>query len=257
MKSLEFIQWMSSTYDIEPVEIVKALKAIEEVSFKAPKYGLSSSTDLFEQGTLQIVDSILSNTNFKRADTKAEKLYSSALYIFVDFLNETANEKNFAEFHKELNNEALNYEKKLRETAPSSGLKAVVDKKQAKPSYQTVSNQKIWNRNATTASEAIAVTDYSCEIDKDHKHFISKFNKKNYVEAHHLIPMKFQEQFDCSLDVHANIVSLCLVCHKKLHFSSFEEKKEVLDKLFAERSSRLINAGINMSINDLYTFYQD
>lgn len=84
--------------------------------------------------------------------------------------------------------------------------------------------------------------DYLCEYD-----FISK----NYVEAHHLVPMQYQEQFENSLDIHANIVSICLVCHKKIHFELFD------DKLFNIRKERLIKGGINISLDELYSYYQD
>ena len=38
--------------------------------------------------------------------------------------------------------------------------------------------------------------------------------QRNYVEAHHLIPMGFQDDFSKSIDVEANIISLCTYCHK-------------------------------------------
>jgi len=69
--------------------------------------------------------------------------------------------------------------------------------------------------------------------------------------------MQYQEQFDCSLDIHANIVSICLVCHKKIHFGLFKDKKEILEKLFNSRRDRLIKSGINISLDELYSYYQD
>lgn len=113
-----------------------------------------------------------------------------------------------------------------------------MDRVQDKPNHRTVNNRKIWSRNPRYASDAVVNADYLCEFASQHNHFVSKFSQRNYVEAHHLIPMKFQEQFDCSLDIYANIVSLCMVCHKKLHYGMFEDKKSILDKFFQERQER-------------------
>ena len=60
---------------------------------------------------------------------------------------------------------------------------------------------------------------YLCEVDGNHKTFKGQ-NGENYCEAHHLIPMNMQEKFFYSLDVEANIVSLCPTCHNLLHYLS-------------------------------------
>ncbi len=51
--------------------------------------------------------------------------------------------------------------------------------------------------------------------------------------------MEHQEKFDVSLDVEANIVSLCLVCHKQVHHATFEDKNLILTKIFHKRTKRL------------------
>lgn len=255
MRTLEFVAWMKNTFDLEPVEIHRCINAIGEVSFKSSKYGLPS-IDLLEKGNIRTIDTILSNSNFKRADTRANKMYSSALDILKDFFNQS-NDNFDVNFEDNLIEDTLQYEKKVRTSIPIRSKRTLVDTKQIKPSYRNVNNKKIWNRNPNIASEAIANNGYCCEVNKEHQHFTSKFNGQNYVEAHHLVPMKFQERFDYSLDVYANIVSLCLICHKKLHFSNFAEKKEVLQKLFLEREDRLLRSGISIQISDLYNYYED
>ena len=69
---------------------------------------------------------------------------------------------------------------------------------------------------------------YLCEVDGNHKTFKGQ-NGENYCEAHHLIPMNMQEKFFYSLDVEANIVSLCPTCHNLLHYSINNiEKKNII-----------------------------
>ena len=40
-----------------------------------------------------------------------------------------------------------------------------------------------------------------------------------------LIPMKKQQTFSTSLDVYANVVCLCPVCHRLLHYGLDDNKK--------------------------------
>lgn len=94
-----------------------------------------------------------------------------------------------------------------------------------------------------------------CEYDKEHKQFISYKTQKNYVEAHHLIPLKYENDFDYSIDILPNIVSLCVICHKKLHHGIFGEKKELIRYLFNERIESLKLKGIDISLEQLYSYY--
>ena len=86
-----------------------------------------------------------------------------------------------------------------------------------------------------------------CEHNNDHITFTAKSTGKEYMEGHHLIPLKYQNEFDCGIDVYANIVCLCPICHRLLHFGTDDEKTYAAEKLFDERKERLINSGIDIS----------
>lgn len=73
------------------------------------------------------------------------------------------------------------------------------------------------------------------------------------MEAHHLIPMSAQENFNNSLDVDANIVSLCPACHRKLHHG--KEIEFELKKLFESRLELLKQSGIEITLDDLKKYY--
>ena len=51
------------------------------------------------------------------------------------------------------------------------------------------------------------------------------------MEAHHLIPLRMQHDFENSLDVVGNIVSICPNCHRLIHYGRDKDKK-VLELLF-------------------------
>lgn len=113
-----------------------------------------------------------------------------------------------------------------------------------------------WPRDPVIAERALINSNFKCTINCTHEHFKSKVTGENYVESHHLIPMCYQEDFDNSLDVEANIVCLCVVCHKKLHHAELNEKKDMLYTLFNQREERLKKCGLIISFDELVELYK-
>jgi len=85
--------------------------------------------------------------------------------------------------------------------------------------------------------------------------FISQKTKKQFVEAHHLIPMEYQDKFDVSIDVPENILSLCPNCHRAFHNSDFELRQKLVIKFYERRKEKLISRSINIDENGLIDFY--
>ena len=67
------------------------------------------------------------------------------------------------------------------------------------------------------------------------------------MEPHHLIPLQFDEEFEKSLDVQANIVSLCSECHNRIHYGAHPEK--IITELWNQRKDELREAGIGVLKN--------
>jgi len=116
-------------------------------------------------------------------------------------------------------------------------------------------DKKVYPRNLSYAKKALEKANFLCEVDNTHQTFISKATNKQYVEAHHLIPLQFQEEFNYSLDVPANIVSLCPNCHRKLHFASIDDKKRILEKLLENRKDELRKFSIEVNKEELFEIY--
>lgn len=114
---------------------------------------------------------------------------------------------------------------------------------------------RVENRDAQVAKNAVAAASYLCEIDKDHPYFKSKKSKENYVEAHHLIPIHAIDDFEKSIDVEANVVSLCPNCHRKLHHAELAETAPLLEKLYYERKAFLETCGIKLNLELLLSYY--
>lgn len=132
----------------------------------------------------------------------------------------------------------------------------VEDIPKGKPIKTTGSGTSSYKRNSKTSKTAIVTAKYKCEIDGTHGDFISRVTGKNYVEAHHLIPMEYQEGFTNSVDVEANIVSLCVSCHKKLHHATNAVIKPLIEKLYAERIDRLEDCNIELTKAELLSYYK-
>ena len=68
--------------------------------------------------------------------------------------------------------------------------------------------------------------------------------------------MQFQDLFENSLDVEANVVSLCVACHKKLHHVMFSEKEELVAYLYEQRKNRLAKCDVNITKETLLELYE-
>ena len=117
----------------------------------------------------------------------------------------------------------------------------------ANPINPEASMQTIWHRSNVIKEQALQSAHYKCEIDKDHQSFIAERTGKPYMEGHHSLPMRLQPKFDYSLDVYANIVCLCPVCHRRIHFGEKQDRINMARHIYDDRCERLANSGIRLS----------
>ncbi len=147
-------------------------------------------------------------------------------------LNELAD----IELIKELSDENL---------SPSSD--DYIPEPEAKKPGKTVGEKVVPDRDRAKADNALARAGYLCEFDNEHKLFIRKRQPINYTEPHHLIPLKYDVLFENSLDVQANIISLCSHCHNLIHYGVDAEL--VIRKLWEDRKEELKQAGLSIMKN--------
>lgn len=112
----------------------------------------------------------------------------------------------------------------------------------------------IWSRSGVIKEQSIILAKYECEVDRSHKTFISARSGQPFMEGHHTIPLKYQADFSTSLDVYANIVCVCPICHRFLHFGKNTDKLPTLNKIYYERSDRLAKSGIRLSREEFIQF---
>ncbi|MDR2833561.1 MAG: HNH endonuclease [Streptococcaceae bacterium] len=113
-----------------------------------------------------------------------------------------------------------------------------------------------FKRNSQVGADAIILANYKCQINPNHKFFISRRTNKNYVEAHHLIPIAYQALFTNGIDVVENISALCPVCHRLIHYGVNEERNLLINQLHTTFENRLSVVGIEIKKKDLLELYQ-
>ena len=116
------------------------------------------------------------------------------------------------------------------------------------PERQIIGEHETWKRSGLMRNQIIVAADYKCEIDRNHSSFIAEATRKPYMEGHHVIPLSKQPSFpSLSLDVYANIICLCPVCHRRIHLGLKEDRGMLMNKIYDERADRLYNSGIRLS----------
>lgn len=117
-----------------------------------------------------------------------------------------------------------------------------------------VAGHRVYKRDKRTAINALSHAGYQCEIDHAHPTFLRKNSDKAYTEPHHLIPMEFSDDFEVSLDVEANIVSLCSNCHNQIHYGQGADA--LIAQLYHRRRVALEQAGIHITLEKLFEYYR-
>ena len=139
---------------------------------------------------------------------------------------------------KEINEADINLEEKIDDTDVNS-----VEK------YNKVST--VLKKLAKTNSN------YRCELEDFYgcQYFTSKESHKNYVEVHHLIPRAVGNDFENSIEVVENYVTLCPHCHRLIHLGEDVERKPALHNLYIRRKELLREKGLDISEKELNEYY--
>lgn len=93
----------------------------------------------------------------------------------------------------------------------------------------------VFARDRNIAAERMNLSGFTCEFDASHSLFISRFTKKRYLEAHHLIPMGLQGEFKKPLDTIHNVFCLCPYCHRAVHHAEDSLARNILITLAQKR----------------------
>lgn len=116
----------------------------------------------------------------------------------------------------------------------------------------TLKKRDIYTRDRKIALKRMKLAGFSCEYDASHALFISRFSKRPYVEAHHLVPMALQKSFSRPLDTVNNVFCLCPYCHKAVHHSEERLARKIISTLADKRA---VLDDYSLSLPELFNLY--
>jgi hypothetical protein len=116
----------------------------------------------------------------------------------------------------------------------------------------TLKQRDVFSRDYKIALQRMELAGYSCEYDSSHKLFVSRFSRRNYLEAHHLVPLGLQSEFPHKLDTLENVYCLCSYCHRAVHHADEPVAREILGTLSAKRD---ILDTYGLKVDDLFSLY--
>lgn len=219
-----YIRYLKNVRKVKESSVAHYLQALRTVSkMLVEKRKVSNSIyEIRDVNELSIIKEYLYNEpEFIKLDERGHRMYSAGLNNYFKF----ANGDGFSGVEDDMRVMDIEISKRERNTT-------VVE---------------YWKRSSIIKTQSIKAASYKCEIDNGHATFVAKSTGEQYMEGHHAIPMKLQDNFDVSLDVYANIVCLCPICHRLLHYGEDEAKEIVMDKIYFTRADRLANSGIRLS----------
>ena len=137
--------------------------------------------ELFEVESLsklrELRDILYGDASFIDQNSIGNNMYSVGLNHFVDFLGLEVGGDAAAD-QKVLTNDDL------------VKLDAPIDKPAMAPKVVYG-----WNRDRVIVEQVLKADKYQCEIDAQHKTFVTRRNDQLYLEGHHLIPISCQDEF--------------------------------------------------------------
>ncbi len=93
----------------------------------------------------------------------------------------------------------------------------------------------IYQRDPRLAVNRLILSNFKCEIDPSHLTFLAQKTNLPFFEAHHLIPMRYQNLFTTPLDNLNNIICLCPNCHRAMHHAVINYKYQLVSQIYFKR----------------------
>lgn len=195
----------------------------------------------------EALDLLKNETSLKDMSNTYNKLYIKYFLnglnkVFCDCYKKTSNDSKDSQ-PKETTEKDKEFETKERKEVP----------KRTKVIIET------YPRNEEFVKVILEENNYKCEVNKNHKTFINETTNKQYMEAHHLIPMKEYETYEKTgkcIDVLENMCCICPNCHRLLHHGLYTKKEKILKKLYTKKEILLKEAGLEISFDELKKYYE-
>lgn len=222
-----YARYLREVRGVNATSVGHYFDALNNISRRLKDMGLVER-DIYEIADLETLDRIrkalFEDPVFKEYNERGKRMYSAGLNNYFRF----ASGEGFGEIRRGA--EVMD--------VPVAPEEAVVEKR------------PVWKRSGILRAQAIEMAGYACEIEPSHQTFISGTTDKPYMEGHHALPMNMQGSFRVSLDVYANIVCLCPICHRQIHFGLKDDRVCMIRQIYDRRAARLVKSGIDIGRDD-------
>lgn len=137
---------------------------------------------------------------------------------------------------------------------------SISDTAMQEPSFNNGSSGKTVAKKAHISKQALKEANYKCVFDNSHKTFHTS-KGVSYMEGHHLIPCTvsnvehYWTKFGRNIDCVENIICLCPTCHRRIHFGSKEERKQIIEDLYNKQIKSMRAVGFDISVEELLSLY--
>lgn len=221
---INYLKYVRNLSDSSVAHYTQALRKIS--TFLCERGKITESVyEILDIGELEIIKEYLySDEEFMILDKRGHQMYSAGLNNYYKF----ASGDGFGQLHERVQ------ELDTKLMPKESSCRSVVSRP----------------RSSIIKMQSIESAAYTCELFPEHKSFVAKNTEKPYMEGHHALPLSLQPRFRYSLDIYANIICLCPICHKMMHYGLDSEKSKAIDKIYYDRADRLANSGIVLSKDD-------
>ncbi|MCE4957997.1 HNH endonuclease [Macrococcoides caseolyticum] len=203
--------------------------------------------------TYQLVKNIRQMPGYKEFNKNEGYFPNSAINYYLSLVTKVTMEQEteLDNISNEFDEVKLNSKPELEEVFYESEISQPV----IAPEPIELNNVKRYRRNILAVKKAKESANWICEFDEKHVTFINNFDKKPFVEAHHLIPMSIQDLFIYSIDIPDNIICLCPNCHRRIHYGVKTDKREMINKFYKDRVEKINEYKISCELKDLELFY--
>lgn len=222
-----FTKYLKEVRGVKDSSVSHYTQALNKISKMLKERELieNSIYELRDIGELTVIrDYLYSDPDFVLLDTNGNRMYSAGLNNYFRF---ASGEELFGR----------------KEVLTRLDIELPIGEK-------VIVSHEEWKRSAIIKVQTLESSGYQCEINSKHETFIAKASGKQYMEGHHAIPMKYQDKFSKSIDIYANVVCLCPICHRMLHYGEDEIKVNILNQIYEKRKERLMKSGVKVSKSD-------
>lgn len=143
----------------------------------------------------------------------------------------------------------------------SSKVRALPNDSTEEPSYSTGVTGRQVAKKSRVAKAALIEAGFKCAGNEKHVTFTTTRGDV-YMEGHHLIPCTctnseyFWNNYSVNIDCVENVVCLCPICHRLVHFGSEKERNGLLEKLYHHQIATMKTVGIEISLDELLNLYK-